>query len=150
MGEAAHSELAQRLRERLRALGRDLGEREAPHREALEEAQRRAESLHEAVRVALDGFHEAAAETGAARLRLELSPPRLDDKHAHSVQFDLHRGRCRAIVTFKSRGDVTLVGPFQAGKKEGPCTTLPWDAAAEIEKELAGFLERFIEEAAAP
>ena len=149
MGEA-YGDLGARLRERLRALGHRLGERAASHADALDEAQRRAESLHAAVGEALAGFHEAAAETGAPRLRIELSSPRLDDKHAHSVQFDLQRGRCRAIVTFKSRGDVTLVGPFQAGKKEGPCTTLPWDAEGEIETALAGFLESFIEEAATP
>jgi hypothetical protein len=45
---------------------------------------------------------------------------RTDDKHLRSVEFELSRGRYRAIVTAKSRGDVTFVGPFRTGKTEGP------------------------------
>jgi hypothetical protein len=81
---------------------------------------------------------------------VELSEPRPDDKHLRSVQFDLRRGRHQAIVTVKSRGEVTLVGPFHAGKSEGPCKTFPFDAEVEIEKALGDFLERFLEEAATP
>jgi 16S rRNA (cytidine1402-2'-O)-methyltransferase len=48
------------------------------------------------------------------------------------------------------RGEVTLVGPFQAGKDEGPCRTFPIESEREIDAALAGFLERFLEEAATP
>ena len=63
---------------------------------------------------------------------------------------DLRRGRHQAIVTVKSRGEVTLVGPFRAGKVEGPCKSFPFDAEPEIEAELGSFLERFLHEAATP
>ena len=41
------------------------------------------------------------------------------------MQFDLRRGRHAAIVTVKSRGDVTLVGPFRAGKVEKDSEAFP-------------------------
>jgi hypothetical protein len=53
-------------------------------------------------------------------------------------------------VTVKARGEVTLVGPFHAGKVEGPCRSFPIGSDAEIETALADFLERFLEEAATP
>ena len=99
---------------------------------------------------ALAGFHEAATRAGAPHLAVELSPVRVDDKHLRSVEFDLCRGRYRAIVTAKSRGDVTLVGPFRSGKTEGPCKSFPMDAQDELRGALADFLERFLEEAATP
>ena len=61
-----------------------------------------------------------------------------------------HSGRSRAIVTVKSRGDVTLVGPFRDGKTEGPCRTFPVEAGAPLDEALVEFLEKFIEEAFRP
>jgi len=75
---------------------------------------------------------------------------RIDDKHLRSIEFDLSRGRYRAIITAKSRGDVTLVGPFRDGKTEGPCKSFPIDARDEVQGALAAFLESFLEEAATP
>jgi len=135
---------------RLAALGRVLGEREAAHRRELEAARACAESVHGAVAEALARFHEAAAGAGAPHLKVELSDIRLDDKHLRAVEFDLVRGRHKAIVVAKSRGELTLVGPFHVGKAEGPCRSFPFDARPEIEQALAGFLERFLEEAATP
>jgi hypothetical protein len=139
-----------KLREELEKLGRELGTREAEHGAALEAARERAVSLHAAVAEGLAGFREGAAAAGASHLDVELSEPRLDDKHVRSVEFDLWRGRYRAIVTVKSRGDVTLVGPFHAGKTEGPCKSFPFDAEAEIQDALTEFLERFLNEAVTP
>jgi hypothetical protein len=139
-----------KLREHLEKLGRELGSREAEHAAALEAARVRASSLREAVALGLSGFREGAAATGAPHLDVELSELRLDDKHVRSVEFDLWRGRYRAIVTVKSRGDVTLVGPFHAGKTEGPCKSFPFDAEDEIQNALAEFLERFLTEAVTP
>lgn len=138
------------LRGRLEALGRRLGVREAEHAAALEEARKRAARLHASVAEALEGFREATAGAGAPHLTAELSAPHLDDKHVRSVQFAVSRGRHRGIVTVKSRGEVTLVGPFRAGRDEGPCRTFPWDAEDEIAEALGGFLERFLEEASTP
>jgi hypothetical protein len=138
------------LANRLEKLGRSLGEREASHRAGLSEARACLERLRSQVAAALDRFHAAAAAAGAPQLRIQLSEVRDDDKHLRAAQFDLTRGRYRAIVTARSRGEVTLVGPFHAGKTEGPCLTFPLDGGEDLSGALEGFLERFLEEAATP
>ena len=135
---------------RLEELGRSLGAREATHREGLENARACAEKLRSRVREALDRFERAAANAGAPHLRIDLSQTRIDDKHLRAVQFELSRGRHRAIVTAKSRGEVTLVGPFGTGKTEGPCLTFPLETGPELEAALSDFLARFLEEASTP
>ena len=99
---------ASELGERLEELGRKLGSREAPFREDLERARRVAARLREQVAGALARFHRAAAAAGALQLDAVVSETRADDKHLRAVQFDLSRGRYRAIVTVKARGEVTL------------------------------------------
>jgi hypothetical protein len=141
---------AAELATRLETLGRSLGEREAPHQSGLREARACLERLHAAVAAALERFHAAAAAAGAPQLEISLSPVRADDKHLRAAQFDLSRGRHRAIVTAKARGEVTLVGPFHSGKTEGPCLTFPLEAEGDLRAALASFLERFLEEAATP
>jgi len=138
------------LRDRLEKLGRELGQREAEHGAALDAARAKATALRDAVVEGLEGFRAGAAAAGAAHLDVSVSGLRLDDKHVRSIEFDLWRGRHRAIVTVKSRGDVTLVGPFHAGKAEGPCKSFPFGAEAEIEQALADFLEHFLTEAVTP
>jgi len=141
---------AKALRERLSGVGRKLAEREAGEAEALAAARQTAQRLRALVADGVAGFNETVAAAGAGQLAVEVSEPRADDKHARSVQFDLRRGRHQAIVTVKSRGEVTLVGPFRAGKVEGPCLSFPFGAEAELEPALGGFLEKFLEEAATP
>jgi hypothetical protein len=138
----------QSLRDRLRELGRELAAREAEHASGLEAARSKAASLRAEVARALEGWHEAVA--GAPQLAVRIGELRPDDKHIRAVEFDLVRGRHRAIVTVKARGDVTLVGPFHAGKSEGPCKSFPFAADEELRKALGDFLERFLTEAAAP
>ena len=138
------------LSERLARLGKALGEREAEHRDAIAEAWRQAQLLRSEVAGALDAFSAAAAHAGAPQLAIRLGDTHTDDKHLRSVEFDLVRGRSRAIVTVKSRGEVTLVGPFHAGKTEGPCKTFPYGAEDEIRAALGDFLEKFLAEAANP
>jgi hypothetical protein len=133
---------------RLEKLGRSLGEREASHQSGLSEARACLERLRGWVSEGLEAFHRAAA--AAPQLRIALSEIRADDKHLRAVQFDLSRGRYRAIVTARSRGEVTLVGPFHAGKTEGPCLTFPLEGGEDLQAALASFLERFLEEAATP
>ncbi|HEU4427311.1 MAG TPA: hypothetical protein VFT98_01035, partial [Myxococcota bacterium] len=86
----------------------------------------------------------------APHLTVKVSETRTDAKHLRAVEFDLTRGRHRAIVTVKSRGDVTLVGPFHVGKTEGPCKSFPFDAHDELHGALGDFLEKFLAEAATP
>jgi len=131
-------------------LGRELGGREAEHRAALDEARRRAAALRAQVSDALEGFRNAVEAAGAPQLAAKVGELRPDDKHVRAVEFDLVRGRHRAIVTVKARGEVTLVGPFHAGKTEGPCKSFPFAAEAELDKALGDFLERFLAEAATP
>ena len=138
------------LSERLARLGKALGEREAEHREAIAEAWRHAQTLRSEVAVALDAFAAAAAHAGAPQLVIRLGDTRTDEKHLRSVEFDLARGRNRAVVTVKSRGEVTLVGPCHAGKTAGPCKTFPYGANDEIRAALGDFLEKFLAEAANP
>jgi hypothetical protein len=138
------------LAARLESLGRSIGEREGAQREALAAARSCAEKLRACVAEALARFHQTAAEAGAPHLRIELSEVRADDKHLRAVEFDLERGRYKAIVTTKARGEVTLVGPFHVGKNEGPCLSFPFDAEAELREALGDFLARFLEEAATP
>ncbi|HZO09078.1 MAG TPA: hypothetical protein VFC77_06850 [Myxococcota bacterium] len=135
---------------RLEALGRELGGREATFQGDLARARAVAEKLRGRIEEGLGRFQRGAAAAGAPHLSAAVSEPRVDDKHVRAVQLDLSRGRHRAIVTVKARGEVTLVGPFHAGKTEGPCRSFPIDSAAEIDAALASFLESFLEQAATP
>jgi hypothetical protein len=139
-----------RLSARLAALGREIGAREAEHADALAAARVCAERLHFAVAAALADFHAAAAAAGAPHLRIEQSALGVDAKHLRAVEFDLLRGRYKAVVTVKSRGQVTLVGPFHLGKEEGPCRSFSSEAGEELDQALAAFVERFLEEACTP
>ena len=136
--------------DRFGRLGRSLGEREAEHVPDLGEARACLAKLHAGVAAALADFHEAARAAGAPHLDISLGDVHIDDKHLRAVEFDVHRGRHRAIVTAKSRGEVTLVGPFHRGKTEGPCRTFPFAAEQELRDALGDFLETFFEEAATP
>jgi len=138
------------LHGRLAGVGRRLGEREAAHRQARQQAAARAAELREQVAHGLAGYHEAIGAVQAGHLAVELGALRTDEKHARAVEFDLRRGRHRAIVTVKSRGEVTLVGPFRSGKNEGPCQSFPCDAGAALQEALGNFLEQFLEAAATP
>jgi hypothetical protein len=140
----------QDLRARLAAAGRALGAREAEHRGALAEARERCDELRELVADAVGEFHAAAGDAGAPHLQVDVGPVRLDEKHVRAMEFEVRRGRHAGVVTVKSRGEVTLVGPFRTGKAEGPCRTFPWDAEPEIRAALGDFLERFLDEAATP
>ena len=141
---------AEDLGGQLEALGRSLGERESLHRDELARARSCATSLRAEVAGALDRFHRAVSDAGAPHLEVTLSEIRPDDKHLRAVEFELSRGRHRAIVVAKSRGEITLVGPFRAGKVEGPCLSFPFEAKDEIGGALASFLTKFLEEAATP
>lgn len=137
------------LNERVESLARSVAQREHHHSDAIEAAQAKAAELHARVSEAIDRFNAVVGES-VDYLRISVSSPRVDDKHLHAVEFDLERGRHRAIVTVKSKGEVTLVGPFRAGKNEGPCRSFAFAAEEDLEDALAEFLERFLEEAAAP
>lgn len=137
------------LNERVEALARAVAERETAHAAALARARARATALRARVLPAIETFNRIV---GAASpdLAVSVTPLRTDDKHAHAVEFDLERGRTRAVVTAKSKGQVTLVGPFRIGKEEGPCRSFAFEAEDEIDAALADFVERFLEAATTP
>ncbi len=136
--------------DRMAQLGGEIGSREASHASQLDAAREKASELHARVAGALEQFHRACSEAGSPHLRIELGPPHLDAKHVRAIEFDLRRGRTRAIVVVKSRGEVTLVGPFAMGKSEGPCRSIAFDAEAEILEGLEDWMSRFLEEAVQP
>ena len=138
------------LGERLEALGRELAEREAGSADDLRAARARAEELRADVAQGFEGFHAAIEKVGAGHLSVEISAVRVDDKHVRSCEFELSRGHHRAIVTVKSRGEVTLVGPFRVGKQEGPCLTFPLAGSDEFGAAFEDFLASFLNDAAAP
>ncbi len=137
------------LNDRIEALARDLARRESSHLEAIEKAQYKASELHRQVGAAIARFNDVVS-LSVPYLEVSISAPHVDDKHLHAVEFELKRGRHRAIVTVKSRGEITLVGPVRSGKTVGPCRSFAFGAEQELQDALAEFLERFLEEAAAP
>ena len=124
------------LEDKMAELGRTLGAREAEHADGLERAQAKAKQLRDQVSRAFDRFHEAASAAGAPHLQVAISEPRLDAKHLRAIELELERGRHRAVITVKSRGEVTLVGPFRQGKDEGPCRSFPIDADSSASGEV--------------
>lgn len=137
------------LNARIQAIAEGVVEREKSHAEAVAQARSKAEELHGVVASAIDRFNETVSDR-VPELHVEVSAPRIDDKHIHAVEFELGRGRHRAIVTVKSKGEVTLVGPFRTGKKEGPCRSFPVAANDDIQDAMGDFLERFLQEAVSP
>jgi hypothetical protein len=147
MSESPPSDFELDLGDRFERLGHTLRDREAEHADGLAGARECVARVHAAVAKAIADFNAAA---GLPQLVVELGEIRTDDKHVRAVEFDLVRGRQRAIVTAKSRGEVTLVGPFHRGKTEGPCRSFPFEAGPELQAALADFLEQFLEAAANP
>lgn len=150
MSEPSSGGAGTRLQNTLKALGRELGEREAKHREALVHAQSVAETLRASVSEAAEGFCHAAEEAGSPHLRLDVSPAVLDQKHVRAYEFEIRRGRTVGIVTTKINGEVTLVGPFRRGKDEGPCRSFRSDTESELYAALGDFLSQMAEEANRP
>jgi hypothetical protein len=137
------------LNDRIEAIAHEVAKREETHAEGIASANAKAKELHTRVSAAIDLFNKALAET-VPYLRVEITAPRIDDKHLHAIEFDLERGQHRAVITVKSKGEVTLVGPFRDGKKQGPCRSFPFDSGDEIEDALGDFLEHFIQAATSP
>jgi hypothetical protein len=140
------------LEARLAERGRALAEREARFVPELARARTLAESLHRTVSEALSAYH---LETLAAPwLSVQIGPVTHDDKHLHAFEFDVRRGRHRAIVVIKSRGEATLVGPFHQGKQEGPCRRVQLGEATSASDELLGalgdLLDAFLDQATEP
>ena len=68
------------LDERMDALAAAVVAREARHADELQRAREKAEALHGRVAAAVARFNAAVAED-VPGLQIDVSPPRLDDKH---------------------------------------------------------------------
>jgi hypothetical protein len=150
MANSPPSGTGSELADRLEQVGRSLGARESRHVDDLREARLRIGEIRYQVQCALRRFHVAVSDAGAPHLRVEVSEIRIDEKHLRAVEFDVTRGRHKAVVVGKSRGEITLVGPFRTGKPEGPCQSIPFGDQAALDRLLGDFLSSFLEEAATP
>lgn len=137
------------LNERMKVIADGVAERERRHADDMTRAAEMLHGLRADVSAAIDTFNAGVAKD-VPHLTIAVSPVRLDEKHLHAHEFELARGRHRALVIAKSKAEITLVGPFQTGKNEGPCRTFPFAAESELEHALEDFLERFLDEATAP
>lgn len=137
------------LDERIKGIAEDVVERERRHADAMRSAAGELEGLRATVASAMDTFNATVASE-VPHLRIDVSPVRLDEKHLHAHEFEIARGRHRALVIAKSKAEFTLVGPFKTGKNEGPCRTFPFSERADLEDALDDFLTRFLEDATAP
>lgn len=145
------SQITQRALQR----GREFGAREAEQVHALAEARQLAEEFRDRVEKIIASFQQGLGEAGATHLcdrsLFCISPVSLDDKHIRAVGFSVQRGRYKICVVVKTKGSVTLVGPFHLGKKEGPCRkfAVPANETArhELEAELVDLLHAFFDEA---
>lgn len=143
------------LRERMFQKGRELGAREAEQIALLAAARKLAEDLRACVVQGVEGFRQGLQGAGATHLcdeaQFRVSNLELDNKHVRAVGFSVQRGRYKICIVVKTKGSVTLVGPFHLGKKEGPCQkfAIPTDPTAmrELENAIADLLEAFFEEA---
>ena len=82
----------------------------------------------------VERFRREARARGVPHLaHIEVGPVEPDEKHVDALQVMIRQGRWHVVCVAKSRGAVTLVGPYQRGKKEGPCATLP-GAGEELDR----------------
>lgn len=145
------SQIGQRIFQR----GCEFGTREADQVHALAEARQLAEELRTRVVGIVEDFQRGLHKSGATHLCDEslfcISSVALDDKHIRAVGFSVRRGRYKIAVVVKTKGSVTLVGPFHLGKKEGPCRkfSVPTDEASrcELGEMLIDLLDAFFNEA---
>ncbi len=133
MGTARFEQLAATLADRDRDVSESLGS-VRPALEAL-----RGQALGD-----IEAFVRVAREHGGAHLTdVAVGPVEWDEKHVDCLQFKVARGRWELTCVGKSRGVVTLVGPYRRGKPEKPCAEFPLpgrEADAALEDRLLSLL----------
>ena len=141
--------LSEDARARFEGLARELAERDAELSPGLEEARVCAQALRARAREALAEFRQAAERGGALHLaRVEVGPVEPDEKHIDAVQVRVKRGRWEIVCVAKSRGEVTLVGPYRQGKEENPCKSYAFKAP-ELEPALDDLLLELLRQSTA-
>jgi hypothetical protein len=135
--------------ERFRSLARELAERDREIPASIEAARSLALEVRARALEALEAFRTEALASGVPHLtHLEVGPVEPDDKHVDALQVMIRRGRWELVCVAKSRGAVTLVGPYRRGKKEGPCVTLD-GRGDELDRTLDERLFELLQEACA-
>ncbi|MBW2279952.1 MAG: hypothetical protein JRG76_03740 [Deltaproteobacteria bacterium] len=133
----------------LRALARELADRDRDLPDSLAEARAAAERLRERAVRAVEAFCDEARERGAEHLgHIDVGAVEPDDKHVDAVQLRLRRGRWEIVCVAKACGQVTLVGPYKRYKAEKPCLDVAFDAP-ELEASFDGLLLELLREATA-
>ena len=112
-------------RDRLRELGRELAAREADTGRARRAARRRRRACAPRSRRRSSLARGGRPAAPQLRGRPRRGPAGRQARSRRPVRS--RAGAVAPIVTVKSRGEVTLVGPFHAGKAEGPCKSFPFD-----------------------
>ena len=111
--------------EQFRKLARELAERDREIPAGLETALLIAQEVRARALAAVEAFSREALAGGVPHLaNIEVGAVEPDEKHVDALQVMIRRGRWEVVCVAKSRGVVTLVGPYQRGKNEGPCETL--------------------------
>ncbi len=130
--------------ERIEQLARELAARDAGLTPALQDVREAAEQLRGRALALVEAFKQVARDSGAPHLaHLEVGPVEPDEKHVDCIQFRVTRGRWEVVCVGKTKGDVTLVGPFRRGKPEKPCADYPL-RGEEVERALEDLLLRLI------
>jgi len=128
-------------------LARELAERDRECAAELPSIERALARLRAAAEQRIGAFVETAGGLGAKHLvHVEVGPVEPDEKHVDCLQFKVRRGRHEVVCVGKSRGVVTLVGPYRAGKPERPCQEHPLPSP-EADRALHALLLQFLREA---
>ena len=131
--------------DKIEALAREIAAREATRAAARAAAHRLAEELYAQVTAAVERFAETVRASGAPHLDLiTVGPVEPDDKSIRAYQFRVCRGRWQGIVVSKDRGEIMLVGPFNRGGEEGPCSSIHFSEGESALEKARGPLEAFL------
>ncbi len=133
----------------LRALARELAERDRDLPESLAEARAAAERLRTRAVRAVEAFRDEARECGVEHLgQIEVGAVEPDEKHIDAVQLRVLRGRWEIVCVAKACGQITLVGPYRRYKAETPCRDVPFQGP-ELEAGFDELLLKLLREASA-
>ncbi len=133
----------------LRALARELAERDRDLPGSLAEARAAGERLRARAVQAVEAFRDEACERGVEHLaHIEVGAVEPDEKHVDAVQLRVRRGRWEIVCVAKASGQITLVGPYRRYKAETPCRDVPFDGP-ELETGFDELLLKLLREASA-
>ena len=138
--------------ERFETLALELAERDRGLDQQLCRVRNGALELRARAQAVVDVFKAKATAEGAEHLtQIDVGPVEPDEKHVDCLQFRVSRGRWEIVCVAKAASPepkATLVGPFQRGKPERPCSDHLL-SGNEVERGLEDLLLALIREASA-